>query len=139
MSFARYCWVLSALLVGCGGDPTATDPELLYEDGFVTPAAEVKILAEGGTMVKGLDAWLKLQPVQAEIEPRKSDTYRFRDCAEPLAWFQDVTGDQELKPGYSGLLCQEAVEPRFDFDNGRWLITDRNRGIVFYRIWKKFK
>ncbi|MCU7811150.1 MAG: hypothetical protein KZQ77_07925 [Candidatus Thiodiazotropha sp. (ex Notomyrtea botanica)] len=127
------------LLTGCGGDPTAANPWLVYEDGFLSEPSEVEILAEGGTRVRGLDAWLKFQPRQAEIEPRNPDAYRYRDCDEPLAWFKAVTGDQGLQGGFSGLLCQEAIDPRFDFENGRWLVTDRNRGFVYYRIWKKFK
>jgi len=53
------------VLAGCsGGDPTATDPTLLFEDGFANPPDQVRIMAEGGTMVRGLDGWLKLQQKQ---------------------------------------------------------------------------
>jgi hypothetical protein len=126
------------LLAGCSsGDPTATDPALLFEDGFVNPPSEVTILADGGTMVRGLNGWLKLQPKQSGIEPRHADDYVYRDCGEPLAWFGRVTGDTSLQAG-SGLICQERIDPRFKFNNGRWLVTDRNRGLVYYRIWKQY-
>ncbi len=135
----RYGFLLLLLLQGCGGDPTATDPKLLYEDAFLTPLSEVEILAEGGTMVRGLDGWLKLAPKVSQIEPRKPESYEFIDCEEPLAWFREATGDTGLASGYSGIVCQRAVEKRFDFNNGRWLVSDRNRGLVFYRIWKKYQ
>jgi hypothetical protein len=131
---AREWVLLTLLLTGCGGgDPTATDPALLFEDAFVDAPASVKILADGGTMVRGLDGWLKLQPKNGELEPRHREAYVYRDCAEPLAWFGRVTGDPALQAG-SGLICRERIDPRFKFDNGRWLVTDRNRGLVYYRI-----
>lgn len=132
--------MLPLLLAGCGGgggDPTATDPALLFEDAFVDSPNAVDILAEGGTRVRGLDGWLKLQPKNSELEPRHRDDYVFRDCAEPLAWFSRVTADPALQAG-SGLICRERIDPRFNFDNGRWLVTDRSRGLVYYRIWKKY-
>jgi hypothetical protein len=130
--------LLPLLLTGCsGGDPTATDPARLFEDAFVNPPAEVEILADGGTMVRGLDGWLVLRPKYAALQPRHGDEYVDRDCAEPLAWFERVTGDPALRVG-SGLSCRERVDSRFKFDNGRWLVTDRNQGLVYYRIWKHY-
>lgn len=139
-SWSRLLILLMPLLAGCssGGDPTATDPALLFEDGFTSPPNQVRILAEGGTRVRGLDGWLKLQPKQTAIEPRHEDEYVYRECSAPLAWFSEVTGDPALREDAGGLLCQERVDPRFDFDNGRWLVTDRSRGLVYYRIWKKY-
>ena len=127
------------LLSGCsGGDPTATDPELLYEDAFVTPLSEVEILAEGGVMVRGLDGWLKLQPGTQGLKLRHPNRFSFIDCAEALDWFAQVT----KKPGLAGAgsyACQQSVDPRFPFDNGRWLVTDRSSGLVYYRIWKHYR
>ena len=135
---ARVRTLLPLLLTGCsGGDPTATDPARLFEDAFVNPPAEVEILADGGTMVRGLDGWLVLRPKYDALEPRHGDEYVDRDCAEPLTWFERVTGDPALRAG-SGLSCRERVDPRFKFDNGRWLVTDRNQGLVYYRIWKQY-
>jgi hypothetical protein len=132
-------WLLLPVLTGCsGGDPTASDPALVFEDGFDNAPSAVTILAEGGTIVRGLDAWLKLQPKQTTLEPRQREDYVYRDCAVPLDWFKKVTGDADLPADATGLVCEERVDPRFDFDNGRWLMTDRNRGLVYYRIWKKY-
>ncbi|MCG8043093.1 MAG: hypothetical protein JAY72_16970, partial [Candidatus Thiodiazotropha endolucinida] len=48
------CVALSLTLMGCsGGDPTAPDPELIFEDGFETPYDQVTLLDEGGSMVRG--------------------------------------------------------------------------------------
>jgi hypothetical protein len=127
------------LLAGCsGGDPTATDPAMLFEDAFLTPPDQVSILADGGTMVRGLDGWLKLQPKLSGLEARHEDEFVYRDCSQPLAWFSEATGDKRLLEENASLLCQERVDPRFNFDNGRWLVRDRTHGLVYYRIWKKF-
>jgi hypothetical protein len=128
---------LVALLVGCsGGDPTATDPELIFEDGFETPRAEVELLADGGTMVRGFSAWLKLQPGYSGLRARNESEYQDVDCSEPTAWFYKVTGDSGLKQDPYRLICLKYTDPRFDFDNGRWLVRDPANGRVYYRIWK---
>ena len=125
------------LLSACSaGDPTATDPELIFEDGFENPLDEVEILAEGGTMVRGFSAWLKIAPKQAGIRPRKEADYLYIDCKEPAEWFHGVTGDDGLKAFQSRLICQAFTDPRFKFDNGRWMVTDTSNGIVYYRVWK---
>ena len=130
---------LCLLLAGCSaGDPTASDPALVFEDGFTNAPSEVTVLAEGGTIVRGFDAWLKLQQQQTAIEARQHDDYVYRDCAAPLAWFSEVTGDPGLQADAPGMVCEERVDPRFEFDNGRWLVTDRQRGLVYYRIWKHY-
>jgi hypothetical protein len=131
--------VALGLLAGCsGGDPTATDPKLLYEDAFVTPPSQVEILAEGGVMVRGLDGWLKLQPGNQGLKLRYPNRFDFRDCEEPLAWFAQATGEAGLAASGS-YVCQESADPRFPFDNGRWLVTDRSRGVAYYRIWKHYR
>jgi hypothetical protein len=137
----RSTWLLwLAMLVGCsGGDPTATDPQLLYEDAFVTPPSQVEILAEGGTMVRGLDGWLKLQPGTSGLKLRYPGRFTFRDCGEPLIWFAKATAESGLASGSGSFVCQESVDPRFPFDNGRWLVTDRSSGYVYYRIWKHYR
>jgi hypothetical protein len=124
-------------IAGCsGGDPTATDPLLIFEDAFENPAEEVDILAEGGTMVRGLDAWLKLSPKLTTLRPRNQSGYAYQECEEMLTWFHRVTRDTNLQRLHSGLICQASKEPRFKFDNGRWLLTDRSKGFSYYRIWK---
>ena len=131
--------VVLGLLVGCsGGDPTATDPRLLYEDAFVTPPSQVKILAEGGVMVRGLDGWLKLQPGTQGLKLRYPKRFEYRDCEEPLSWFSQTLQAPDLAATGS-YVCQESVDPRFPFDNGRWLVTDRSRGLAYYRIWKHYR
>ncbi|MET0072281.1 MAG: hypothetical protein ABW096_19770 [Candidatus Thiodiazotropha sp.] len=130
-------WPL-CLLLGCsGGDPTAADPALIFEDGFANPPEEVAILAQGGTMVNGLDAWLKLEPRMAALQPRRAGDYVYGDCGEMVAWFRRVTGEENLKPQHSGYVCQHFMEPRFKSDNGRWLLADRSKGYFYYRIWNK--
>ncbi len=129
-------------LAGCGGggsDPTATDPGLLFEDAFETSPAQAEILADGGTMVRGLDGWLKIRPGSSGLRLRNSERYRFRDCAEPLAWFARASGESELGASPGGFVCQESSDPRFRFDNGRWLVSDRLNGLAYYRIWKHFQ
>ncbi len=137
----RNSWLLGlSFLVACsqGDDPTATDPQLLFEDAFVSPPSEVEIVAEGGTRVRGLDGWLKLKPGLSGLKLRYPERFVFRDCAEPLAWFAGVNEDTQLTAGSGSFVCQESVEPRFSFDNGRWLVTDRSSGLVYYRIWKQY-
>jgi hypothetical protein len=130
--------LLLLLVVGCsGGDPTATDPGLIFKDGFENSADEVDILAEGGTMVRGFDAWLKLSPKLTTLRPRNPSTYLYHDCAEMVVWFHQVTADDNLQQLHSGLTCQVSKDPRFKFDNGRWLLTDRSKGWHYYRIWKQ--
>jgi hypothetical protein len=135
-------WLLGLpLLIGCsgGGDPTATDPQRLYEDAFVSPLSQVEILAEGGTMVRGLDAWLKLRPGPTGLEPRHPERFSLRECAEPLAWFAETAAESAPVSTQGGFDCRELVDPRFAFDNGRWLVTDRTTGLVYYRIWKHYR
>jgi hypothetical protein len=128
---------LFLVIAGCsGGDPTATDPHLIFEDAFENPVEEVDILAEGGTMVRGFDAWLKLSPKLTTLRPRNQADYTYHDCEEMVAWFYDVTGDVNLQRLHSGLICQASTERRFKFDNGRWLLTDRSKGYSYYRVWK---
>ena len=129
-----------ATLAGCsgGGDPTATDPDLLFEDAFRSPRSEVEIVSEGGTRVQGLDAWLQLKPGLTGLKLRHPDRYALRACAEPLAWFGEVCGEKALLSDNGHFLCQESVDPRFPFDNGRWLVTDRSTGLAYYRIWKHY-
>ncbi|MBT2989861.1 MAG: hypothetical protein KME65_12980 [Candidatus Thiodiazotropha sp. (ex Ctena orbiculata)] len=130
-------WPL-CLILGCsGGDPTAADPTLIFEDGFENPLEEVEILAQGGTIVNGLDAWLKLEPRMAALQLRRASDYVYGDCGEMVAWFHGVTGDENLEPQHSGFVCQHFKEPRFKSDNGRWLLTDRSKGCFYYRIWNK--
>lgn len=131
--------LLLLLLAGCsGGDPTATDPELLYEDAFATPLNQVEILAEGGVMVRGLDGWLKLRPGTQGLNLRHPNRFSFSDCGDALEWFAKAAGEPELASAGS-YVCQQSVDPRFPFENGRWLLTDRSRGLVYYRIWKHYR
>jgi len=124
-------------LAGCSaGDPTATDPALLFGDAFETPLAQVEILDEGGTRVRGLDGWLKIRPGRSGLRLRNSEAYRFRACAEPLAWFARATGETALDSTPGAFVCRESNDPRFRFDNGRWLVSDRASGLAYYRIWK---
>ncbi|MEW8682276.1 MAG: hypothetical protein AB2536_10250 [Candidatus Thiodiazotropha endolucinida] len=130
-------FILFFIIMGCsGGDPTATDPVLIFEDAFENSFDAVDILAEGGTMVRGFDAWLKLSPKMTNLHPRNEAEYAYRDCEEMVDWFHTVSGDDNLQRPYSGLVCQVSKETRFKFDNGRWLLTDRSRGLSYYRIWK---
>jgi hypothetical protein len=125
------------LLSGCsGGDPTATDPELIFEDGFENPYDQANLLAEGGTMVRGFSAWLKLASEVTDLRPRRVSEYKYVDCKRPAEWFHQVSGDEALLVDQGQLICQRFSDSRFDFDNGRWLVTDNSRGIIYYRVWK---
>jgi hypothetical protein len=127
------------LLASCSsGDPTATDPKLLYEDAFVTPPSQVEILADGGVMVRGLDGWLKLRPGTQGLRLRYPGRFSLRDCEEPVAWFA-ATVDGLVPAANGNYNCQASIDPRFPFDNGRWLVTDRSTGLVYYRIWKHYR
>ncbi|MES9940948.1 MAG: hypothetical protein ABW104_20425 [Candidatus Thiodiazotropha sp. 6PLUC2] len=132
--------VLHTVLIwqlGCsGGDPTATDPELIFKDGFENSLEEIELLADGGVMVRGFSAWLKILPKQTDIHLRNEADYLSVDCQAPAAWFLEVTGDEVLSKYQSHLNCQQYSDNRFDFDNGRWLVTDNSSGIVYYRVWK---
>ncbi|MCG7948946.1 MAG: hypothetical protein AB2747_14225 [Candidatus Thiodiazotropha taylori] len=128
---------LSLMMTGCsGGDPTATDPELIFEDGFETSYDRVTLLDEGGTMVRGFSAWLKLSSELTDLRLRRSSDYEFVDCERPAEWFHQVSGDGALLVNRGALTCQRFTEKRFDFDNGRWLVSDNSRGIIYYRVWK---
>jgi hypothetical protein len=126
------------LLSGCGAsgdDPTAATPELVYEDGFLSPPEDAIIEAAGGTVVLGYEAWLKLLP-ERDIVPRHENAYVFRDCAEPRAYFKHVLGSDELSSATASLTCREYSDPRFDFDNGRWLLVNETDGRIYFRVWK---
>jgi hypothetical protein len=129
------------MIVGCSAkdDPTATDPQRLFEDAFTSPLSQVEILAEGGTMVRGLDGWLKLMPDTTGLKLRHPDRFTYRDCDEPLAWFAVNRPEAGLEPAFGHFVCQESIDPRFPFDNGRWLLTDRTTGVVYYRTWKHYR
>ncbi len=130
--------VLALALAGCSGDPTASTPEKVFEDGFETPLAEVVIEAEGGTVVRGYNAWLKILP-RNDLMPRREAEYERVDCSEARAFFGRVLRTDELSPEHAGLDCLAATDPRFDFDNGRWLVYDRSDGRYYYRVWKLYK
>jgi len=130
-------FLLSACLVGCGGDPTAADPDLILEDGFVSGRSRVEILAEGGTITRGLDAWLKLLP-GGDLRLRHEDEYRFVSCTEPVEWFNQVLPQAELDATATGLVCRAYSNTVFDYPNGRWFVEDRGVGVVYYRVWKHY-
>jgi hypothetical protein len=128
--------ILAGSLIGCGGgDPTATDPALIFEDGFVDGASQTEILSDGGTITRGLDAWLKLKP-SGDLRLRHADRFRFTDCAEAVAWFNGVLPERELDSSAQNLVCRAYSNPAFDFSNGRWFVENRSRGSVYYRVWK---
>jgi hypothetical protein len=125
-------------ICGCSGsDPTATDPQLIFKDGFENPFDQVTLLDEGGTMVRGFSAWLKMASELAELRPRRSSEYEYVDCKKPAEWFHQATADEALLMNQGALICQGFTDNRFDFDNGRWLVTDKSRGIIYYRVWKQ--
>jgi hypothetical protein len=127
------------LLAGCrgGGDPTAADPERVYEDGFLSPLEEARVEAGDGTVVRGYDAWIQLFPLK-DLIPRHDADYVYRDCAEPRAWFNRVLGSDALSPARSNLTCRELSDPRLGFDNGRWLLENAVDGRVYFRVWKRY-
>jgi len=124
-------------LAACGGDPTATDPKKVFEDGFTTPIEEVTIEAEGGTRVRGYDAWLKILP-HGRLLPRRQEEYERIDCAEPRVYFNRVLGSDELAPEHSRLECIGLRDSRLDFNNGRWLVQNRSDGRYYFRSWKQY-
>ena len=126
-----------AIVTGCGGDPTASSPEKVFKDGFETPLSEVRIEAEGGTVVRGYDAWLKIL-AENGLELRRDGEYDYVDCAEPRAFFHRVLNSDELAAGRAYIECLGSTDPRFDFDNGRWLVHDRTGGRYYYRVWKRY-
>lgn len=126
------------ILGGCnGGDPTASTPELVFEDGFLSPLADVMIEAEGGTVVGGYDAWLKLLP-RGELIPRFEVDYRYIDCGEPRAFFAAVLNSDELSPTKASLTCRLYRDERLEFDSGRWLVENHVDGRYYFRAWKGF-
>ena len=128
---------LIPLLSACGGDPTAATPEKVFADAFETPIEEVSIEAEGGTVVGGYDAWLKILPSN-RLLARNEGGYAYIDCAAPRAWFNRVLGSDELSERHAHLDCLGLTDPRFDFDNGRWLIRNRSNGRIYFRVWKRY-
>jgi hypothetical protein len=130
----------ATILGGCGhggDDPTAATPELVFEDGFLSPWKEVTIEAADGTVVSGYEAWLKLLP-RSDLVARHEREYEFRDCTEPRAYFSRVLKSDELSPNNASLVCREFSDPRLDFENGRWLVENRTNGRVYFRVWKHY-
>jgi hypothetical protein len=137
MRFTRLCALGFAIacLGACGGDPTASTPEKVFADGFLNPLEEVSIEAEGGTVVRGYDAWLKILP-QFALNPRYADQYQPIDCQAPRVYFSRVLRSDELAPTHARLECLGASDARFSFDNGRWLIYKVTDGRYYFRVWK---
>jgi hypothetical protein len=137
-------WPVTAALVaafagGCGGgDPTASNPERVFQDGFVSPLEEVVIEAEGGTVVRGYDAWLKLLPIGGNPVPRFEAQYRPVNCAEPRAFFARVLGGDRVASPEAELICRFYQDPRLDFDNGRWVVESPIDGRLYFRAWKRY-
>ena len=132
---------LSAVLgfSACGGsgeDPTAADPERVFRDGFLSPLSGVVIEGGSGTVVRGYDAWLRLLP-HGGLKPRYEAEFRDRDCAQLRAFFQEKFDARWLSP-VEMLVCREYSDPRFAFDNGRWLVEDGADGRVYFRAWKRY-
>ena len=125
------------LLAGCSGDPTATDPEKVFADGFETPIERVHIEAEGGTVVRGYDAWLKIVP-RSQLTARRESEFHYIDCAGPRAYLSKALGSDELSSGHAHLDCLGLIDERFAFDNGRWVIRNRSNGRVYFRVWKHY-
>jgi hypothetical protein len=123
-------------LPGCGGDPTATDPRKVLADGFVAGLDGTTILAEGGTVIGGYDAWLALDPAPG-LTPRFEDAYRPIPCAEPAAWFAARGAATLERAGDTALDCRAFTDERLSIANGRWLVTDRRDGRVYFRAWKR--
>lgn len=128
---------LSAILLsGCGGDPTATKAAKVFVDGFVSDPADAEILEEGGTMVRGYDAWLALKPTRP-LEARWASDYVPIACDEPRAFFERVLRASRF-PADDGTDCRLYRNPNFDFDHGRWLIEARSGQLVLFRVWKHY-
>ena len=123
-------------LAACDGDPTAADPETVFEDGFSTSLQEVTLEGAGGTVVRGYDAWLKILPRNGRLSPRRQAEYDYLDCAEPRTYFNRVLGSDELAHVHAYLECLVLRDPRFDFENGRWLVHNRSNGRYYFRVWK---
>ena len=131
---------LIARLAGCGGgDPTATDPRKVLADGFVAGLDGVVIEAEGGTVVDGYEAWLVLRPA-ADLTPRHADLYQPIPCDGPVDYFaeRESSGFRRAlgSAGLGALDCRAYTDGRLKIPNGRWLITDRRDGRVYFRVWK---
>lgn len=128
---------LAATLAGCGGgDPTATDPRKVLADGFVAGLDGVVIEAEGGTVVDGYEAWLVLRPA-ADLTPRHADLYQSIPCDGPVHYFAERGPASGLgSAGLGALDCRAYTDGRLKVPNGRWLITDRRDGRVYFRVWK---
>jgi hypothetical protein len=126
---------LLALAACDAGDPTAANPQKVFRDGFVAPSlAAVKIEAEGGSVVRGYDAWLKLSTLHA-LQARHGEAFRVIDCAQPRRFFQRVLVDDDW-PEDALLRCLGMSDTRFAFDNGRWLIYNTANGRYYFRVWK---
>ncbi len=132
---ASYLFLLG--LLGCSGDPTATDPVLVFADGFQSSIEQVEIVADGGTITGGFNAWLKLLP-RGRLQLRHETDFTDRDCTAAVEWFQHAMQSRELDLKNGGLVCLEYVNNAFNYPNGRWLIEDRNTGYVYYRVWKSY-
>ena len=120
---------------GCGGDPTASDARKVLADGFVSGRAGTTILAEGGTIIGGYDAWLALVPAP-ELTPRFADGYRPIPCGEPADWFVSRGAISLAGAGDTVLECRAYTDARLSIPNGRWLISDRRDGRLYFRVWK---
>lgn len=124
------CW-----LAGCGGgDPTATDPLKVFADGFLSNADGVVIEAEGGTIIGGYDAWLRLMS-PGPLEARFGDLFESMACDAPVAYFTRVAGADGFAAG-SRLSCRAYHDDRLDIPNGRWLVEDEHSGRTWFRVWK---
>ena len=127
--------MVAGVSIGCGGDPTATDARKVLADGFVSGRDGTTILAEGGTIIGGYDAWLALVPAP-DLTPRFADAYRSIPCAEPVEWFAARGAARLAGVGDTALDCRAYADTRLSIPNGRWLITDRRDGRVYFRVWK---
>lgn len=138
---ARVCTgVVAVVLVlnGCGGgDPTATDPQKVFADGFVSDPGRVVIEAEGGTIIGGYDAWLRMMPAEP-VKPRFADGFEPIDCTAPVAWFAAKAGEEGLFDDEDGgrLFCRGYRDERLGIPNGRWLVKDYGTGRTWFRVWK---
>ncbi len=132
-----YLPLIALLLSGCSADPTASTPDKVFADGFETPVEKVVIEAEGGTVVRGYEAWLKIHP-STRLVARLEDAYGYIDCTTPRDYFNKVLNSDELSERHAHLDCLGLTDERFDFDNGRWLIRNRSNGRVYFRVWKHY-